>query len=171
MGNCQTIDVATVVIQHPDGTTQKANCPLSASHIMAANPCHYVALIITVIAQRRSSSAASAAAATDELCGKAVRYLKLLAPDEPLQVGHFYRLVSFEDVLREFGTKRQVRLSKLLATKKEIIKRSCTGESDASASSQSVADEEEGRGEIGVRSTKQGQWRPTLQTISETTKF
>ncbi|KAG6473380.1 hypothetical protein ZIOFF_067295 [Zingiber officinale] len=139
MGNCQTTDVAAVVIQHPDGTKQKASCPLSASRIMAANPGHYVAVVITVVAQRRSCSAPSAAVTADELCGKAVRYLKLLAPDEPLQVDHFYRLVSFEDVLREFGTKRQVRLSKLVATKNEIIKRPCDGESNVAASSSSVS--------------------------------
>ncbi|XP_042440690.1 uncharacterized protein LOC122026111 [Zingiber officinale] len=180
MGNCQTTDVAAVVIQHPDGTKQKASCPLSASRIMAANPGHYVAVVITVVAQRRSCSAPSAAVTADELCGKAVRYLKLLAPDEPLQVDHFYRLVSFEDVLREFGTKRQVRLSKLVATKNEIIKRPCDGESNVAASSSSVVDGEEGTqglgfqcsgGEICFRSTKQGQWKPNLQTISETAKF
>lgn len=43
------------------------------------------------------------------------------------------------DVLREFGTKRQIRLSKFLATKKEIIRTSCGGESNASASSSSVS--------------------------------
>ncbi|XP_074572046.1 uncharacterized protein LOC141828503 [Curcuma longa] len=178
MGNCQTTDVAAVLIQHPDGRTEKANCPLSASHVMAANPGHYVAVIITVISQRHSSSPASATA--DDRRGKVVRYLKLLGPDEPLQLGHFYRLVSFEDVLREFGTKRRVRLSKLLSKKKEIIKKSCDGETNASASSSPVAEEEGGMQRLGLhcsgsetclRGAKQGQWRPTLPTISETAKL
>ncbi|KAG6470849.1 hypothetical protein ZIOFF_071929 [Zingiber officinale] len=98
MGNCQTTDVVAVMIQHPDGRTEKANCPLSASHVMAANPGHYVAVIITLISQRRSSSS-SASATADDRGEKVVRYLKLLGPDEPLQLGHFYRLVSFEDVV------------------------------------------------------------------------
>ncbi|KAG6469111.1 hypothetical protein ZIOFF_073809 [Zingiber officinale] len=136
MGNCQTTDVVAVLIQHPDGRTEKANCPLSASHVMAANPGHYVAVVITLISQRRSSSS-SASATADDRREKVVRYLKLLGPEEPLQLGHFYRLVSFEDVLREFGTKRRVRLSKLLSKKKEIIKKSCDGEANASAASSS----------------------------------
>ncbi|XP_042450035.1 uncharacterized protein LOC122034761 [Zingiber officinale] len=176
MGNCQTTDVVAVLIQHPDGRTEKANCPLSASHVMAANPGHYVAVVITLISQRRSSSS-SASATADDRREKVVRYLKLLGPEEPLQLGHFYRLVSFEDVLREFGTKRRVRLSKLLSKKKEIIKKSCDGEANASAASSSPEAEleEEGMQRLGIfhctGSAKQGQWRPTLQTIYEIAKL
>uniref|UniRef100_A0A803P8Y3 Uncharacterized protein n=1 Tax=Cannabis sativa TaxID=3483 RepID=A0A803P8Y3_CANSA len=47
MGNCQAIDAATLVIQHPNGKVEKLYCPVSASEIMKTNPGHYVALLIS----------------------------------------------------------------------------------------------------------------------------
>ncbi|URE36912.1 hypothetical protein MUK42_26518 [Musa troglodytarum] len=128
MGNCQASDSAAAVIQHPDGRLETAYWPLSASQVMASNPGHYVAVIITVTnsssstssSDRRSSSRGGSGGG-----GNSVRYLKLLRPEDTLLLGHFYRLVSFEDVLREFGSKRRVRLSKLLAKKKGEVRKQC----------------------------------------------
>ncbi|XP_057251230.1 uncharacterized protein LOC104894219 [Beta vulgaris subsp. vulgaris] len=47
MGNCQAIDAATLVIQHPSGKVDKLYWPVLASEIMKMNPGHYVALLIT----------------------------------------------------------------------------------------------------------------------------
>lgn len=47
MGNCQAIDAATLVIQHPSGKVEKLYWPVSASEIMKTNPGHYVALLIS----------------------------------------------------------------------------------------------------------------------------
>ncbi|WOK92365.1 hypothetical protein Cni_G01056 [Canna indica] len=179
MGNCQCQSAdaaAAAVIQHPDGRMETAYWPLSASQVMAANPGHYVTVIITVAQPARSP-----ATSNDHLSqgGRPVRYLKLLGPDDTLQVGHFYRLVSFEDVLREFRTKRRVRLSKLLGKKKEQLRKQCDESNSPSSSSSAVAAEDEeaqegvdsmeseSHGDIGARVTRHGQWRPSLQTISE----
>ena len=95
MGNCQcqAVEVATVLIQHPGGgRTERAYWALSAAAVMAANPGHYVAAVITTTAPQPAAgdgAAASSAPAT-------VKHLKLLRPDDTLLLGRVYRLVSFE---------------------------------------------------------------------------
>ncbi|WOK92367.1 hypothetical protein Cni_G01058 [Canna indica] len=116
MGNCQAADAATVVIQHPDGKLEKAYWSLPATQVMAANPGHYVAVIITV--PHAPSTSDHGGGATGDR--KPARYLKLLRPDDTLLIGHVYRLVSFEEVLRQFASKRNGRLSRLLVKQEEI---------------------------------------------------
>nr|XP_029116500.1 uncharacterized protein LOC105060946 isoform X3 [Elaeis guineensis] len=108
MGNCQAAEAATVVIQHPSGRVERVYWSLSASQVMAANPGHYVAVIIT-----------STATSSDGSSNAPVKHLKLLRPDDTLHIGHVYRLVSFEEVLREFASKRHVKLSRLLVKQKD----------------------------------------------------
>ncbi|KAM0937716.1 hypothetical protein DsansV1_C24g0182181 [Dioscorea sansibarensis] len=154
MGNCQATDAARVTIQHPDSKVEHVFWPLNAGDVMAAHPGHYVAIIITSPNPSTSSSSL-------------VRHLKLLKPDDTLQVGHAYRLVSFEDVLREFGSKRRVKLSKLLEKHKVT----------ADDQSHYVVEEEKRKHEEeetqqclrmgGKRSGNIGQWRPSLQSIPE----
>ncbi|WOL16943.1 hypothetical protein Cni_G25731 [Canna indica] len=185
MGNCQAADVATTVIQHADGRLETGYWPLSASQVMAANPGHYVAAIVTVPHPRSSDHRSSSSRSG----GKLVRYLKLLRPEDALLAGHFYRLVSFEDVLREFGTKRRVRLSKLLAKKELRKQREEEGKAEADSSAtfplmtsvedemqQQQEEEEEDGGDsdsncIIVKRSRHGQWRPSLQTIAEAGSF
>ncbi|PKA59906.1 hypothetical protein AXF42_Ash015964 [Apostasia shenzhenica] len=111
MGNCQAAEAATVVIQHPGGRIERIYWSLSASQVMASNPGHYVAVIIT--SQPAPNSGRTGAAAAP------VKHLKLLRPDDTLHIGQVYRLVSFEEVLREFSSKKHVRLSRLLIANKE----------------------------------------------------
>ncbi|KAG0489055.1 hypothetical protein HPP92_007727 [Vanilla planifolia] len=87
MGNCQAADAATVVIQHPGGRIERIQWSLIARQVMASNPGHYVAIIITS-EPPTSRSTRNAAAAT-------VKHLKLLRPDDTLHIGHLYRLISF----------------------------------------------------------------------------
>ena len=90
MGNCQAAETATVLIQHPGGgRTERAYWALSAGAVMAANPGHYVAAVITVPQPGGAGDGAASAAAP-------VKHLKLLRPDDTLLLGRVYRLVSFE---------------------------------------------------------------------------
>lgn len=114
MGNCQAAEVATVVIQHPGGgRTERAYWAMSAGAVMAANPGHYVAAVITSPPAAGASSATGAAAP--------VKHLKLLRPDDTLLLGRVYRLVSFEEVLREFASKRHVKLSRATIKAKDDV--------------------------------------------------
>ncbi|KAG8073887.1 hypothetical protein GUJ93_ZPchr0006g45522 [Zizania palustris] len=110
MGNCQAAEAATVLIQHPGGgRTERAYWAMSAGTVMAANPGHYVAAVIT---SPPAASASSGAAPP-------VKHLKLLRPDDTLLLGRVYRLVSFEEVLREFASKRHVKLSRVTIKAKD----------------------------------------------------
>ncbi|XP_020244678.1 uncharacterized protein LOC109822831 [Asparagus officinalis] len=132
---------------------------------MDSNPGHYVAVMVT----------ANAKSTTER---KPARYLKLLRPHDALVIGQVYRLVSFEDVLREFGSKRRVRLTRLLAKPKEAREGEGGGERAKSEDSVEAAEGQQ-EGEAlesttgsGVKGRsngvlRQGQWRPTLQTIAE----
>ncbi|KAJ8455443.1 hypothetical protein OPV22_035137 [Ensete ventricosum] len=134
MGNCQAAEAATVVIHHPGGKVERAYWSLSASQVMAANPGHYVAVIVDGYPSRlpppalqssTSSFRAYRSCSGSSSAGGAapVKHLKLLRPDDALHIGHVYRLVSFEEVVREFAWKRHVKLSRLLFKEEEKTRR------------------------------------------------
>uniref|UniRef100_A0A0E0M6T9 Uncharacterized protein n=1 Tax=Oryza punctata TaxID=4537 RepID=A0A0E0M6T9_ORYPU len=115
MGNCQAADAAAVVIQHPSsssfgnggggGRVERAYGALSAAAVMAANPGHYVAEVVRPVATAPATASAASAPA-------ARRRLKLLRPDDTLVLGGVYRLVTFEDVLKQFVSKRNATMSR-----------------------------------------------------------
>ncbi|KAH0468081.1 hypothetical protein IEQ34_003114 [Dendrobium chrysotoxum] len=166
MGNCQAAEAAAVLIQHPSGPSEKFYHSLSASKVMASNPGHYVAVIITSRSNPNSSVSASAAP---------VKYLKLLRPDDTLHVGYIYRLISFQEVLSVFKSKKKVRLSKLIVGCKDKRKSSeSKGGGDRAAESSAnsppaTAAEDDGRqcGEGTVSLLRPSQWRPALESITE----
>ncbi|KAJ0432706.1 hypothetical protein HanIR_Chr17g0862181 [Helianthus annuus] len=46
MGNCQAVDAAALVIQHPSGKIERMYWSVTVSQVMKMNPGHYVSLII-----------------------------------------------------------------------------------------------------------------------------
>ncbi|KAM3709121.1 hypothetical protein ACB098_02G150200 [Castanea mollissima] len=176
MGNCQAAEAATVVIQHPGNKIERIYWSVSANEIMTSNPGHYVALVVTSPTLKSEN-------------GTPLKQLKLLRPDDTLLIGHVYRLISFEDVLKEFAAKKCVKLGKLLergglglgvelrkkgsgcsnanpnpkSNNKEI--HHDLGSNDGSTSSstgRSVGRHYGGGGGGGG-----GQWRPALHSIAE----
>ncbi|KAM7507218.1 hypothetical protein LguiA_017671 [Lonicera macranthoides] len=101
MGNCQAAEAATVLIQHPGGKIERFYWSISANEVMNLNPGHYVALVVTVQAARPEN-------------GAPVKKLKLLKPEDNLVIGQVYKLISIEDVLKEFAAKKCDKLGKLL---------------------------------------------------------
>ncbi|KAL3618880.1 hypothetical protein CASFOL_037108 [Castilleja foliolosa] len=104
MGNCQAAEAATVVIQRPGGgvnNVERIYWSVSAGEVMSSNPGHYVAMVVASPAARAEG-------------GAAVKQLKLLRRDDALLLGQVYRLISFEDVLKEFAEKKNAKLGKLL---------------------------------------------------------
>lgn len=186
MGNCQAAEAATVVIQHPGNhKIERIYWSVSAHEIMNANPGHYVALLIT------SSSSASASTTThfsNSQNGNQIKQLKLLRPDDTLLIGHVYRLITFQDVLKEFAAKKCVKLGKLLKEGGALSVGKNTNDSNSASNSKSqnyTKPEQEadggqensdagssGGGRGGQRSMGRhygggGQWRPALQSIAE----
>lgn len=120
MGNCQAVDAATVVIQHQGGgRTELLYWALPAGEVMANNPGHYVAAVITVPQTPAAAGATATKGGATVAAAAPVKHLKLLRPDDTLQLGRVYRLVSFEEVLKEFATKRHVKLSRVMVKAKD----------------------------------------------------
>ncbi|KAK6923947.1 PADRE domain [Dillenia turbinata] len=180
MGNCQAAEAATVVLERPGDRVQRIYWSVSANEVMNSNPGHYVALVLTSNSQTEN--------------GVPVKHLKLLRPDDSLLIGHVYRLVSFEDVLKEFAAKRSVKLGRLIKEsglgngmhlcKERIVRGTIPNPSPKSETSTSAQMEQEissrrgssgscssgsssSRGGMGRHHGGVGQWKPALQSISE----
>ncbi|KAK8933389.1 hypothetical protein KSP39_PZI015276 [Platanthera zijinensis] len=166
MGNCQAAEAATVLIQHPGGRLERIYWSLSAGQVMASHPGHYVAVIIS--SQPPSPNLAAGAEAP-------VKHLKLLRPVDTLHIGHVYRLVSFEDVLKDFASKKHLRLCKIInaSKKKGPTRGSKPGGRDPASSDPSLWGKQEAitgdnlAGEAAAPPSRAGQWRPALQSIAE----
>lgn len=91
MGNCQAIDAAALVIQHPCGRIERLYWTVSAGEVMRMNPGHYVSLIIPLPIPQDH----------DTPDNKTVRFtrVKLLRPTDTLVLGHAYRLITSQGLL------------------------------------------------------------------------
>ncbi|KAL8143202.1 hypothetical protein V2J09_016234 [Rumex salicifolius] len=139
MGNCQTADAAaTVLIQHPGGPPYKMERiyrPISAHDVMGLNPGHYVARLTMSSSLR----------------------LQLLRPADSLYAGQVYRLIRFEDVVKEFASSssnKSVKLGKLLLV----------GPSDPNPNPDPNTNPS-GLSRSGV--VRLGNWKPALPSIAE----
>lgn len=88
MGNCQAVDAAALVIQHPCGKIERLYWSVSASEVMRANPGHYVSLIMPLPQQGQNSNN------NEEKKDVVFTRVKLLKPDDTLTLGHAYRLIT-----------------------------------------------------------------------------
>ncbi|XP_044470602.1 uncharacterized protein LOC123199637 [Mangifera indica] len=163
MGNCQAAEAATVVIQHPGSKIERIYWSVSANEIMNSNPGHYVALVVTSPTMKSEN-------------GLPLKQLKLLRPDDTLSIGNVYRLLSFEDVLKEFAAKKCMKLGRLIKERgpewrlpkpnptRNSKTEKCSyvrAEVGVAGSSNRVGGRHHGVGGSG------GQWKPALQSIAE----
>ncbi|KAL2504737.1 hypothetical protein Adt_20358 [Abeliophyllum distichum] len=166
MGNCQAAEAAAAVIQQPGNKVERFYSAVSAHEIMTSNPGHYVALVINSPEN-----------------GSPVKQLKLQRPEDTLLIGQVYRLISFEDVLKEFAAKKSVKLGKLLKERGSLdlepnktlaagpypnsnsrLANGCSakmGQELLGLGSSTNCGRCVGRHRVG------GPWRPTLQSIAE----
>lgn len=101
MGNCQAIDAAALVIQHPSGRIERLYWPISASEVMRLNPGHYVSLIIPLPASNSNSDHQQEGEIQEhKTSASTVRFtrVKLLRANETLALGHAYRLVTTQGI-------------------------------------------------------------------------
>ncbi|CAL5197804.1 unnamed protein product [Lathyrus oleraceus] len=174
MGNCQAAELATVVIHLPGNKIERIYWSVSAHEVMNSNPGHYVALVVSSPTLKSENATPS-------------KHLKLLRPDDTLLIGQVYRLISFEDVLKEFTSKKCGKLGKLLKESGNHgvqMKHKDSRGPNPSPSSKSeyghVKVEQETQGMDNSGSSRRnnkvvgrhlvggsGQWRPALQSIAE----
>ncbi|XP_039013593.1 uncharacterized protein LOC120143315 isoform X2 [Hibiscus syriacus] len=165
MGNCQAVDAAALVIQHPSGRLERLYWQIPASEVMRMNPGHYVSLIIPLPASE------------DEQGNRdrnTVRFtrVKLLQPTETLTLGHAYRLITSQEVMKVMRAKKYAKtkresMKKLLQHEQENL--SSGRKSDADNTDQELKQERQSSRTppANAAAMRSKSWRPSLQSISE----
>ncbi|KAK7833711.1 uncharacterized protein LOC112024767 [Quercus suber] len=172
MGNCQAIDAAALVIQHPNGRIDRLYWPVSASEVMKMNPGHYVSLIIPLPVSEEGNQ--------QEEQKAAVRFtrVKLLRSNDTLTLGHAYRLVTTQEVVNVLRAKKSAKMKKQQPETAE--------KSQTKPERPSLVSEEEGKPDkektyqamrherqrtrttpMNPAAIRSKSWRPSLQSISE----
>ncbi|XP_075504053.1 uncharacterized protein LOC142541400 [Primulina tabacum] len=173
MGNCQAIDNASLVIQHPDGKVDNLYFPVSAQQIMKMNPGHYVAVLLTTITYSSTATAAGSAAAnsTDNIPLRVTR-IKLLRPTDTLVLGHVYRLVTAQEVMKGLRAKKQGPAEKhgeMVSEKscsdfEHVIKRT---ELEMARQVKHKGSRNNYNSRVECSVSKSRAWQPSLKSISE----
>ncbi|XP_061370168.1 uncharacterized protein LOC133312906 [Gastrolobium bilobum] len=173
MGNCQAVDAAVLVIQHPCGKIERLYWPITASEVMRTNPGHYVSLIIPLPVPPQGQNQEQ----------KTVRFtrVKLLRSNETLNLGHAYRLLTTQEVMKVLKAKKHAKTRKPQA---ETVDKQHTVQPEKQSSpseSQTGGESETGKTYQGMRAERHRpraaqanpavlrskSWRPSLQSISE----
>ncbi|CAN0890243.1 hypothetical protein LINGRAHAP2_LOCUS16327 [Linum grandiflorum] len=194
MGNCQAVDAATLVIQHPNGKVDNLYWSISAAEVMKANPGHCVALLLSTTlyppppppppppstaaaSQKRPPPPPNPAVSGSSAPVRLTR-IKLLRPTDTLTLGHVYRLITNQEVMKGLWAKKQ---SKLSETQKGQNHHHTVVESDvdnmqrkqSSSSSSSSCSSTEPLLDSARRSLKKKEknrsssWQPSLHSILE----
>ncbi|GMJ13179.1 hypothetical protein like AT1G60010 [Hibiscus trionum] len=157
MGNCQAIDAAALVIQHPCGKMERLYWSVPVSEVMRLNPGHYVSLVIPLPESDQNQN-------PDDKAVSLTR-VKLLRPGDTLALGHAYRLVTSQEVTEVLKAKKNAKMerqheqeqgnqssealqSRVVRLTKHERRRPRTAPANAAAMSSKS-------------------WRPSLQSISE----
>lgn len=174
MGNCQVIDAATIVIQHPCGRVDKLYWPVNASDIMKMNPGYCVALLLTTTAAAATPSTPDGGGSRPNI----VRFtrVKLLRKTDTLVLGHVYRLIATEEVMKGLWERKCAKMKK----QQESVKGTETEQKLGSTveiekrrlkidNSNQVAELERQQRTTSTNSatTRSRAWHPSLQSISE----
>ncbi|KAI4336103.1 hypothetical protein L6164_014673 [Bauhinia variegata] len=185
MGNCQAIDAASLVIQHPSGKVERMYWPVSASDVMKTNPGHHVALLISTatLCQSNSKPNESCADNSDSNAANPVRItrIKLLKPTDTLVLGQVYRLINTQEVMKGLWAKKQAKMKKNLsesAQKPDLMKEKPGLEKDKAARRTEPEDNQVNKAERqrartaasgngGSAPPKSRAWQPSLHSISE----
>lgn len=154
MGNCQAVDAAALVVQHPGGKIERRYSPVTASEVMKSNPGHYVCLIIPL------------PVAGDENSGNRLSTVKLLKPTETLVLGRAYRLLTTQEVGKVLRDKKHKKM------KRDSHKEGCEVEAvideEINNTSQGVRNRQRsGPRKHGAERSNKSSWRPSLLSISE----
>ncbi|CAN4099329.1 unnamed protein product [Withania somnifera] len=152
MGNCQAIDNAALLLQHPNGKVEKLYSSVTARQIMKINSGHYVALLLTTITTPTNNHH------HNNNVPVRIRRIKLLKPTDSLVLGQIYRLITAQEVMKGLCAKKYAKLKQLeypcdkLSTlhPKEGVTR--------------CVKQEKHRNSTGP---KHRAWHPSLQTIAE----
>ncbi|CAJ1975187.1 unnamed protein product [Sphenostylis stenocarpa] len=183
MGNCQAIDAATLVIQHPSGKVDKFYAPLSATDVMKTNPGHYVALLIstTLCPTEHTENCPRKSDHNANNNSNPVRLtrIKLLKPTDTLLLGQVYRLVTTQEVMKGLREKQKAKMRQNVseAVPKPYLEKEKVARRSDMEDSKAMTKPEKGRPRItaptnnGAGATAKTRfWQPSLQSISESAR-
>ncbi|KAG8366194.1 hypothetical protein BUALT_Bualt17G0051200 [Buddleja alternifolia] len=177
----KAVDAAALVIQHPSGKLERMYWPVTAREVMKTNPGHYVSLIIPL-----PSSGGGGGGGENTGESKTVRFtrVKLLRPTDTLVLGHAYRLVTTQEVVKVLRAKKHAKMKLKNQTEsvdlEMISDKSSSTDTSKSEAGKSAPDKndkkpEEKReerhrqrpGSTNLGGGRPKSWRPSLQSISE----
>ncbi|XP_073038050.1 uncharacterized protein [Primulina eburnea] len=176
MGNCQAIDNASLVIQHPSGRVDHLFKPPTVGEVMKMNPGHYVALLLTTTLYSSAAAAGSLAPSAEKYYSSRVSNsnvplrvtrIKLLRPTDTLVLGHVYRLVTAQEVVKGLGAKMKQDQQKITGKQSSdfdaVVRRT-----DVEKTKQVKHGRQKSRNSTSVNAaSKNRTWRPSLKSISE----
>ncbi|KAK7411145.1 hypothetical protein VNO78_02577 [Psophocarpus tetragonolobus] len=175
MGNCQAIDAATLVIQHPNGKVDKFYAPLSATHVMKTNPGHYVALLIsTTLCPTKDIENVNFHNKTHNTTNQVrLTRIKLLKPTDSLVLGQVYRLITTQEVMKGMREKQKAKMRQNVsesAQRPDLVKEQIVLEKEKMT--RRITKPERARPRITAptnngATAKTRFWQPSLQSISE----
>ncbi|XP_073020255.1 uncharacterized protein [Primulina eburnea] len=169
MGNCQAVDAAALVIQHPNGKLERMYWQITANEVMKMNPGHYVSLIIPLPASGDESSGDG---------DRTVRFtrVKLLRPSDSLVLGRAYRLVTTQEVMKVLRAKKHAKMKKNQSDSGENMLVDSTGPEILAENSGLDKNDNQTQGKrldrhrprtANSTAGRPKSWRPSLQSISE----
>ncbi|CAO2826701.1 unnamed protein product [Amaranthus hypochondriacus] len=170
MGNCQAIDTATLAIEHPNGKVDKMLIPVPASQIMKMNPGYYVALLITTTICHTSTKQGLHHNNTLR-----ITRVKLLRPTDSLLLGHVYRLISSQEVMKGLVAKKQAKMMKNGIELedsdglKEADKFAKTSHKEKAHQGIRYGNRSRTKSAANRGTTRPKPWQPSLNSISEAT--
>ncbi|KAL1222799.1 hypothetical protein V5N11_022108 [Cardamine amara subsp. amara] len=165
MGNCQAVNAAVLVLQHPGGKIDRYYGSISVSKVMGMYPGHYVSLIIPLTEEEEKNIPATVKR-DDKKQRKAVRFtrVELLRPTDNLVLGHAYRLITSQEVMKVLREKKCAKAKKHHTETTTTVKK---------LSEKKVPEKKQGKQfrvlTNSTSSLKFKTWRPSLQSISEAT--
>ncbi|KAD2806021.1 hypothetical protein R6Q59_028994 [Mikania micrantha] len=190
MGNCQAVDNASFVLQTQNGRAERFYSPISAADIMKLHPGHYVALLLTTTYYSSPPSSTSDHHHhhrpsnnnhTNTNQRLRVTRIKLLRPTDDLVLGHAYRLITTQEVMKGLNAKKNIKLNNHKNSEPSELARisgkSTNCEAAATRSNQSAKSSHQMKKAYQHQATpanskssgsKPRGWHPSLNSISET---
>ncbi|CAK8536981.1 unnamed protein product [Lathyrus sativus] len=166
MGNCQAVEAAVLVIQHPCGKIDRLYWPVTVSEVMKTNPGHYVSLIIPlpVLPEEQNQEQ------------KTVKFtrVKLLRPNETLNLGHAYRLITNQEVMKVLKAKKHAKSKKTqedaVLSGYETKKGEESDQGNTYQGGRTERHKQRGGSTNPAAVQRSKSWRPSLQSITESPK-
>ncbi|KAD4888997.1 hypothetical protein R6Q59_034107 [Mikania micrantha] len=177
MGNCQAVDNASFILQTQTGKSERFYSPVSAAEIMKLHPGHYVALLLTTTFYSLPPSSADHHHKppnnhpTNTNQPLRVTRIKLLRPTDNLVLGHAYRLITTQEVIKGLKAKKNGKSDKYkdFPVPESVGKNEEKSNREISRSNQMRKSDKHRPAPANSKSSrsKQRGWHPSLNSISE----